>query len=78
MITRSKTLRSIGFAVALATSLMSLSTVSHAYTEEQARLCTGDAFKLCSSEIPNIDRITACMQKNKAQLSAGCKSVFGK
>ena len=40
--------------------------------------CTGDAFKLCSSEIPNIPAITACMFKHKAELSSGCRSVMDK
>ena len=39
-------------------------------------MCTGDAFRLCSSEIPNISKITACMFKNKAQLSSGCRTVM--
>ncbi len=75
---RAKTVRTIGFTLALITSVMSMSTASHAYTAEQERLCIGDAFKFCSSEIPNIDKVTACMQKNKAQLSVGCKSVMAK
>jgi len=78
MTTSSKTVRTIGFTLALITSVLSMSTASHAYTAEQERLCMGDAFKFCSSEIPNIDKITICMQKNKAQLSAGCKSVMTK
>jgi len=36
---------------------------------------TGDAFRLCSSEIPNISKITACMIKHRAQLSVGCRAV---
>ena len=39
-------------------------------------MCTGDAFRLCSSEIPNIPRITTCMIKNRSNLSAGCRSVM--
>src|SRR5258707_9601613 len=35
-----------------------------------------DAFRLCSSEIPNVDRVTICMRKHKASLSDGCKAVF--
>jgi hypothetical protein len=53
-----------------------MSTASHAYTAEEERLCMSDAFKFCSSEIPNIDKVTICVQKNKAQLSPGCKSVM--
>jgi hypothetical protein len=38
--------------------------------------CTGDAFRLCSSEIPNIPKITACMIKHRSDLSAGCRTVM--
>jgi len=30
----------------------------------------------CSSEIPDVDRVTACMVQKRAQLSDGCKAVF--
>jgi hypothetical protein len=30
------------------------------------------------SEIPNVERITACMHKQRSSLSQGCRSVFGK
>jgi hypothetical protein len=39
-------------------------------------MCTGDAFRLCSSEIPNIPKITACMFKHRADLSTGCRTVM--
>ena len=39
-------------------------------------MCTGDAFRLCSSEIPDIPRVTACMIKNRASLSPGCRDVM--
>jgi hypothetical protein len=39
-------------------------------------MCSGDAFRLCSSEIPNIPAITACMMKQRANLSAGCRTVM--
>ena len=75
MTSRFTTVRKIGFAVTFALSVFSMSTASYAYTAEEQRLCMSDAFKFCSSEIPNIDKVTACLQKNKAQLSPGCKSV---
>jgi hypothetical protein len=53
-----------------------LTTVSHAYTPEQEQMCTGDAMRLCSSEIPDVERVTACMVQKRAQLSDGCKAVF--
>jgi hypothetical protein len=56
-----------------------LPTTSHAFTEDdQRRLCTGDVFRLCSSEIPDRERIVACMHRQRASLSDGCRSVFGK
>lgn len=63
-------------ATILAFGLMT--TASLAYTAEQQQLCTGDAMRLCSSEIPDVDRVTACMIAKRSQLSDGCKSVFRK
>ena len=47
-----------------------------AHTPEQEQLCTGDAMRLCSAEIPDVSRVTACMIQKRAMLSEGCKSVF--
>ena len=55
---------------------VALPGVSYAYTAEQEQLCTGDAMRLCSSEIPDVGRVTACMIQKKSQLSDGCRSVF--
>jgi hypothetical protein len=46
--------------------------------EEQQRMCTPDVFRLCSSEIPDRERIIACMRRQRASLSPECRSVFGK
>ena len=63
----------------LAFCLTMLPAMSHAFTQDdQRRLCTGDVFRLCSSEIPDVDRITACMHRQRASLSEGCRKVFGK
>ena len=64
------------FLVATSLVAVTLPSVSHAYTSEQAQLCSGDAMRLCGSEIPDVDRITACMMKKRAQLSEGCRAVF--
>jgi hypothetical protein len=47
-------------------------------TAEQRAACTGDAFRLCAAEIPNIPRITACMKSKFSKLSPACKAVFVK
>lgn len=39
-------------------------------------MCSGDAMRLCSSEIPDIPRITACMVRQKAHVSPGCRAVM--
>ena len=61
-------------ATALCCSL--LPTAGQAYTDEQQQACTGDAFRLCSSAIPDVDRVTACMIARKAELSPGCRVFF--
>ena len=73
--TISCTQRQFGFGLMVCMSAVTVSTISYAYTAEQQRLCCSDAFRLCSSEIPNVDRVTICMRKHKASLSNGCKAV---
>ncbi|SHK17990.1 hypothetical protein SAMN05444159_2631 [Bradyrhizobium lablabi] len=62
------------FATLFAVSLWP--AASRAYTPEQEQACTGDAFRLCGSDIPDVDRVTVCMIRNKAQLSPGCRAFF--
>ena len=69
-------LRSGKLLVATAFVLGTLTTVSHAYTQQQQEMCAGDAMRLCSAYIPDVDRITACMVSKHDQLSDGCKAVF--
>src|SRR6185437_14205196 len=66
----------LGATLAIALSLSLLSTASHAYTQEQQQACQPDAFRLCGSEIPDVDRITACMIAKKSQLSPQCRQYF--
>lgn len=47
---------------------------SFAFSAEAQQMCSGDAFRLCSSEIPNIPAITACMVKHRSDLTAGCRA----
>ena len=72
-----RTFRQAGFVLVLAASLSALSTTSSfAFSAEAQQMCTGDAFRLCSSEIPNIPKITACMVKHRADLSTRCRMVM--
>jgi len=47
-------------------------------TYAQRVACTPDAFRLCSSEIPDVDAVKACMMANKMKLSAACRATFPK
>lgn len=45
-------------------------------TMEQQMACTPDVWRLCSDQVPDVSRITACLQQNTPQLSSGCRAVF--
>ena len=45
-------------------------------TPEQRRACTPDVYRLCAGEIPNVRAITACLQRQKANLSPGCRAAM--
>jgi hypothetical protein len=71
------TARKVCLVLALTASFAAVSsTASFAFSSEAQQQCTGDAFRLCSSEIPNIPKITACMIKHRADLSVGCRGVM--
>ena len=75
----SRTVRQAALVLAITTSFSALSSsASFAFSAEAQQMCTGDAFRLCSSEIPNIPKITACMMKQRASLSSGCRAVMDK
>ena len=65
---------SLMLATALSASM--LPSASQAYTQEEEQACSGDAFRLCGAEIPDVDRVTACMIRNKSQLTPGCRVYF--
>jgi hypothetical protein len=67
----------LGWGVALAALIVAaIPSASHAYTPEEQAACQPDAFRLCGSEIPDIERVKACMVAKRAQLSPECKRFF--
>jgi len=62
--------------LAFAAAFVLQTSSSLAFSPEAQQMCSGDAMRLCSSEIPDIPRITACMVRNKAQVSPGCRAVM--
>ena len=65
-----------GLMLATALAVSMWPATGRAYTPEQEQACTSDAFRLCSAEIPNVDRVTACMVAKKSQLSPPCRAQF--
>jgi hypothetical protein len=45
-------------------------------TVEQQMACTPDVWRLCFDQIPDVNRITACLRQNTPQLSGPCRAVF--
>lgn len=45
-------------------------------TAEQRSACEGDAFRFCSSDIPFVSKIEACLVANEAQISPACRAEF--
>src|SRR5271154_855317 len=66
--------------LALALGCLFGSSVGSAFAElatpEQKRACTPDVYRLCAGEIPNVRAITACLRRQKANLSEACRAVF--
>ena len=48
----------------------------HRGTMEQQMACTPDVWRLCGEQIPDVDRIVACLRRNTPQLSGRCRAVF--
>ena len=72
--TRNQTIATL-FAFAT-TALAFQTSPGLAFSSQAQQMCSGDAMRLCSSEIPDIPRITACMVRNKAHVSPGCRAVM--
>lgn len=49
---------------------------AHSGTAEEQAACTPDVFRLCFFDIPNEDRIVACLNRNLSKLSPACHDVM--
>ena len=63
----------LGLLVALAAAGSARAELA---TPEQKKACTPDVYRLCAGEIPNVRAITACLRRQKANLSEACRAVF--
>ena len=72
----SKLVRRAAVALGLMLMLFSAGSAFALGTLEQRKACTPDVYRLCAGEIPNVRAITACLRRNKANLSDACRVVF--
>ncbi|CCB66970.1 conserved exported protein of unknown function [Hyphomicrobium sp. MC1] len=49
---------------------------AHSGTAEEQSACTPDVLSLCFWQIPNEDKIVACLNKNINRLSPECRKVI--
>jgi hypothetical protein len=71
---------SVRAAGALGLVLVLMVSASSAFaaqgTPEQRKACTPDVYRLCAGEIPNVRAITACLQRQKGNLSPACRAAM--
>jgi hypothetical protein len=72
--------RTYRFTLVLGLAFTTMTSVSSARafqgTPEQRRACTPDVYRLCAGEIPNVKAITACLQRQKGNLSPACRAAM--
>jgi hypothetical protein len=64
------------YAAVAAAMILIPTAVAAQGTPEQRAACTGDAFEFCGPEIPDPDKVGACLRKNMKQISADCRAQF--
>lgn len=62
--------------IALAATVLAAGTAFAQGTMAQQDACRPDVFRLCSSYIPDVGEIVACLRGNEARLSAPCREVM--
>jgi hypothetical protein len=71
--------RTIGQTLLIAAfGVSALSTPSFAWTAESRAKCAADAWRLCSSSAPSIQKTDACMDKQSASFSGRCRTAVEK
>jgi hypothetical protein len=69
----------LGLAIAIGGGIAAAAPASseeYRGTWEQQMACTPDVWRLCSEQIPDVNRIVACLRQNTPQLSNNCRAVF--
>ena len=67
---------SLALSIGCGITIQSASAQENRGTWEQQMACTPDVWRLCSDQIPDANRIVACLRQNTPQLSNNCRAVF--
>ena len=67
----------VSISISALVAFVPLGSLNAAGTAEQQQACFEDAIKFCGSEIPDVQRITACMVRKIDNLSPRCRAQFG-
>lgn len=59
-------------------ALVASSAPALSYTQQDATACMSDAFRLCSSAIPDAGRVANCLRAKRQHLSAACADAFAR
>src|SRR5262245_21559604 len=71
--TRNEVIAALGFAVL---ALPSTALAEFKPSAELRSACTGDALKLCSGSLFNMDSVVACLRAKKSQASPQCQAQY--
>jgi hypothetical protein len=56
--------------------LVTAASANAATRDEQSKACRGDAMHFCAVDIPNEEKIIACMKRHLDELSPACRAMF--
>jgi hypothetical protein len=65
------------FLISLFLASLSMADALAQGTAQERSACMGDAFRFCSSDIPFVGAIEACLESHESQLSPACRREFG-
>ena len=66
-----------GVLISLMAGPISSANAQYRGTPEMQQACTPDVMRLCNADVPDVDKIVACMKRNRANLSPACGAAFG-
>ena len=66
-----------GILLSIMAGSFSSANAQYRGTPEMQQACTPDVMRLCDADVPDVERITACMKRNRANLSPACVAAIG-